>query len=73
MPFEGAGAICKLLLELPAFRQFKYETIPDIIIHMSYTSKDGGDKLKGLAIAATMEYMKSVEELSQREGLFRII
>jgi|GEM_PF-475368 len=70
MPFEGAGTISEWQLELPSFRQFKYETISDIIIHMNYTSKEGGDKLKKPAHEALLKYIKDVEELSRREGLF---
>ena len=71
MPFEGAGVISKWRLELPdKFRQFKYETISDIIIIIRYTSKDGGDKLKKPAADALIKYIESVKELSQREGLF---
>ncbi len=47
MPFEGAGAISKWKLELPAkFKHFDYHTISDVIIHMSYTSCEGGQQLK---------------------------
>ena len=37
-------------MELPSsFKQFDYNTISDIIIHMSYTACEGGEKLKGNA------------------------
>jgi len=40
MPFEGAGAISSWKLSLPKnFRQFDYNTINDVIIHVSYTSE----------------------------------
>lgn len=71
MPFEGAGAISKWRIELPSeFRQFDYDTISDVIMHLRYTAVDGGDKLKKPAADSVREYMKSVEELSQQEGLF---
>lgn len=48
LPFEGAGAVSSWRLELPeAFRQFDYQTISDVIIHMNYTARDGGDGFKG--------------------------
>jgi hypothetical protein len=73
MPFEGAGTISKWRLELPDdFRLFDYETITDVILQMRYTSLDGGDKLKNVAAGSLKNYIKSVEELSQREGLFVI-
>jgi len=44
MPFEGAGAVnSSWMLELPkSFRQFDYETIPDVILHISYMAKADG-------------------------------
>jgi hypothetical protein len=43
MPFEGAGAISTWHLALPAsFRQFDYETISDVILHISYTADEDG-------------------------------
>jgi hypothetical protein len=71
LPFEGAGAISKWRLELPTdFRQFDYDTISDAIVHIRYTSVEGGDNLKNSAIESVKAYIKSVEELSQDEGLF---
>ncbi|WP_221392088.1 hypothetical protein [Dyadobacter sp. NIV53] len=47
LPFEGAGAISKWQLELPTeIRQFDYNSIADVIIHMSYSAKDGGADFK---------------------------
>ena len=71
VPFEGAGAISKWRLELPnAFKQFDYDTISDVVMQLRYTALDGGDKLKKPAGDSVQEYIKSVEDLSQREGLF---
>src|SRR5262249_7576518 len=43
MPFEGAGAISSWTLQLPnAFRQFDYQTITDVILHISYTAEQDG-------------------------------
>jgi hypothetical protein len=50
LPFEGAGAVSSWQLELPtAARQFDYDTISDVIVNLSYTSRDGGDALKAAA------------------------
>ncbi|HEU5322306.1 MAG TPA: hypothetical protein VFX28_15990, partial [Methylomirabilota bacterium] len=39
MPFEGAGAVSQWSLTLPkTFRQFDYQTINDVIVHLSYTA-----------------------------------
>jgi hypothetical protein len=44
LPFEGAGAISTWNLELPSkLRPFNYDTISDVIIHISYTAKDEGN------------------------------
>jgi peptidoglycan hydrolase-like protein with peptidoglycan-binding domain len=73
LPFEGAGAISKWKLELPAdFRQFDYDAISDVVVHMRYTAVEGGDKLKKPAAESVMAYIKSVEELSREEGLFAL-
>ncbi|KAK6533681.1 hypothetical protein TWF694_002613 [Orbilia ellipsospora] len=59
IPFEGAGAISRWSLELPnKFRQFNYSAISDIVLHIKYTSKDGGELLKKEAensVAAVLE------------------
>ena len=51
MPFEGAGAISAWRIELsqPA-SQFDLKAIKDVILHMRYTSRQGGERLKRLAI-----------------------
>ena len=47
LPFEGAGAISTWRLELPrAIRLFDYDTIADVVIHLSYTAQDGGESFK---------------------------
>jgi hypothetical protein len=51
LPFEGAGAESKWKLELPAaFRQFDYNTISDVILHVRYTARQGGGLLGGEAV-----------------------
>ena len=71
LPFEGAGAVSKWRIELPAeFRQFDYDSISDVVMHLRYTAVDGGDKLKRVAADVVQQYVKDVEELSRNEGLF---
>jgi Tc toxin complex TcA C-terminal TcB-binding domain/Neuraminidase-like domain len=73
LPFEGAGAISTWRLELPTeFRQFDYGTITDVVMKIHYTSRDGGQKLAGPANGSVTNFVKSVEELGQRQGLFTI-
>lgn len=46
LPFEGAGAISTWNLSLPAqLRPFDYTTISDVILHIRYTARQGGDQL----------------------------
>ena len=52
LPFEGSGAISDWQLELPGdVRQFDYDTISDVIIHLRYTAREGGGLLRNGAIA----------------------
>jgi hypothetical protein len=49
LPFERAGAISRWRLSLPEeFRPFDYDTISDVILHISYTARDGGDALRNV-------------------------
>ena len=73
VPFEGAGAISRWAVELPGtFRQFDYDTIADVVLHLRYTAADGGDKLKKPAQDSVGEFIKSAEELGRTEGLFSL-
>jgi hypothetical protein len=50
LPFENTGAISEWILEFPSdTRQFDFETISDVILHIRYTSREGGDTLKSAA------------------------
>lgn len=55
LPFEGAGVISTWRLEMPSeIRQFDYNTISDVILHIRYTARDGGaDSLKRAVADAT--------------------
>jgi hypothetical protein len=53
LPFERAGAISTWQLEFPsAYPQFDPESITDLIVHFSYTSRDGGPALQTAATAS---------------------
>lgn len=46
VPFEGKGAVSKWTLELSnasVSRIFDFSTISDVIMHMKYTARDGGE------------------------------
>jgi receptor-binding and translocation channel-forming TcA subunit of Tc toxin len=52
LPFEGTGAISSWKLQLPkVFRPFDYMTIADVILHVRYTARQGGDVLGAKAIS----------------------
>ena len=75
LPFENAGAISTWKLHLPAdprkdFRQFDYDTISDVVFHVRYTAREGGDTLRNAARAAIQGEMKKE---SSPEGLTRLL
>jgi hypothetical protein len=57
LPFENSGAISEWQLQLPADpaagdpTQFDYDTISDVVLHIRYTAREGGDALGGPALA----------------------
>ena len=61
LPFEGAGAISRWRLELPSeIRQFDYDTISDVILHVRYTARDGGARLKQSAASHARGFIAKV-------------
>ena len=51
LPFEGHGAVSTWMLELPSdYRQFDYASIPDVVLHVRYTARQGGALLRGKAV-----------------------
>jgi len=51
LPFEGAGAISDWSLKLTsAVPTFDWSTITDVVLHMRYTAREGGDALGDKAI-----------------------
>lgn len=62
LPFEGAGAESVWMLELPAdFRQFDYNSISDVILHMRYTARQGGQTLRGGAVGNLTELVAEAD------------
>lgn len=69
LPFEGTGATSTWKLELPSeFRQFDYNSISDVILHMRYTAREGGDVLKRSAISNLQNVIKA----ANASGLIRL-
>jgi hypothetical protein len=66
LPFEGHGAISTWRIQMPTtFPAFDYNTISDVILHVRYTAREGGDILRR---AATQALQTAVNEFVQREG-----
>lgn len=65
LPFEGTGAISTWKLELPSdfdLRQFNYNTISDVIIHLRYTAREGGGLLKNGAVQRIKEIVQDASQ-----------
>jgi hypothetical protein len=68
LPFEGAGAVSTWRLNLPkTMRAFSYDTIADVLLHISYTAREGDaeaaeNRLANLFNAYVNDY-----------GLFRLV
>ncbi|HEX7140755.1 MAG TPA: hypothetical protein VF219_23080, partial [Vicinamibacterales bacterium] len=70
LPFEGCGAIGSWRLELPqTVRQFNYNTISDVILHVKYTARDGGSSLRGLAETSLKDRLSAIKQQLSQTGL----
>jgi len=70
LPFEGTGAISSWRLELPQeVRQFDYNTISDVIVHMKYTAREGGSSLKSLAVTSLKDRLDVITQRLSQTGL----
>ncbi len=50
LPFEGAGAVSQWRIELPKLsNQFDFNTIADVVLHLKYTAREGGETLRTAA------------------------
>jgi hypothetical protein len=57
LPFEGAGAISEWKISLPKdSNQFDFASISDMIIHINYTAREGGDVFGTAAKAALIKH-----------------
>jgi hypothetical protein len=70
LPFEGAGAISGWKLELPSeIKQFDYNTIADVMIHVKYTAKEGGNQLKAKVNLSLKERLNAITQQLSQTGL----
>ncbi len=73
LPFEGAGAISSWHIKLNKdFPQFDFSTIPDCIIHVKYTAREGGEVLRSKAVEEFNEKMNDLALAENRRGLYRV-
>jgi hypothetical protein len=69
LPFEGAGAISEWLLELPAsIRSFNYDTISDVLLHISYTACESDNRQAAETALATL-----VTTYAASPGFYRLV
>lgn len=81
LPFEGAGVDSEWHLELPkTFRQFDYDTISDVVLHLRYTAREGGATLKKTvekelqgALQDLVVGSQALAPANQDDGLFHLV
>jgi hypothetical protein len=72
LPFEGAGVISTWRIELPSgFPAFDYDTITDVVLHVRYTARNGGDVLKQKASGELLSAINP-DEAAATEGMARM-
>lgn len=70
LPFEGTGAISSWRLELPTeLKQFDYNTISDLILHVRYTAREGGSTLKAASNASLKTQLENIKQGLNKTGL----
>ncbi len=60
LPFEGAGVISSWKLDLPLETNlFDRQTLTDVVLHLRYLARDGGDTLRTLALAGVRSHTRA--------------
>lgn len=73
LPFEGAGAISSWQIRLNSdFPQFDLSTVSDVIIHLKYTAREGGEALKNVVVTEFNKKMNDMALAENNKGLFRV-
>ena len=73
LPFEGAGAISSWHIKLnTTLPQFDLSSLSDVVIHLSYTAREGGALLASKATDAFETKMNALALAEDRRGLYRI-
>lgn len=69
LPFEGAGVISHWRFKLPEeFRPFDYNTVSDLLLHIRYTARDGGESLADAARASVRGCLNALKAQGEAEG-----
>jgi hypothetical protein len=74
LPFEGHGVVqSRWRIELPAeYQAFDYTTISDAILHLRYTAREGGDRLRAAANAAVATWIAAEIDAAEGQELQRV-
>jgi hypothetical protein len=78
LPFEGAGVISRWRIELSGkwedldLPQFDFNTITDVVLHLRYCARNGGDLLRRSAIEHLRDLLSTEGEQSSFSRLFSI-
>ena len=73
LPFERAGVISTWRIELPvAFPAFDHDSISDVVFHIRYTARNGGDILKQKAVGDLQSAINAIESLAKEKGTARL-
>jgi len=73
LPFEGTGAVSQWHLQMPSgVTPFDYGTISDVILHLKYTARDGGDGLRSDAATSLQTRVNSMLVSLKDSGLMRL-
>jgi hypothetical protein len=69
VPFVwGAGAISQWRIELPKeFKQFDYDSISDVILHLRYTAREVGKALRDAAVNQLQDAVNTLAEEKANE------
>lgn len=61
VPFESAGAVSEWALEMPdRFRSFDYDSITDVLIHLDYSAREGGERFRGDVVDSIQARLEAV-------------
>lgn len=74
LPFEGHGVVqSRWRIELPSeYRAFDYATLSDAVLHLRYTAREGGDRLRDAANAAVAAWVAAEIEAAVGQELGRV-